>query len=601
MKQIILVLLPVLLVRQFAPTAIAATRVTVAGDVPAPQTCEVADGNPACTSDVLEACGVKAPRGNALILRGSPLRPVSTDVISSGTERGSQLTDGDVVIFRATSQRIVGESNVVVKHSGRCDIVSFSQPTISLTSLTSDGMSGGATAVRITRTTWGSASFVEVTPETTLEHGDVVDYSATKAGIAVSENFQLADLRLSQPEFRQQSELDSITNEEQSGSECPMLSIIPTSSETTTSTQELKPISLTEPIQMELIPETPSTNDENRFRQASFPGPADDTAEQLATLPATAASESGMINILFACGLLLACGLIVVGWMKTQQEQQLELNVKPFAQRALDSETGLNQEAKHLGKTSAGLQFDQKTPIANATPLVTTNLMSGESDSEMNREEASTINVQPMDVENTHCMNSFEAERNHEARDRAKMSNEALVGVNEWFGGQWQSKGDFSPADMETFCTSDADTPVEESFAAVTEVQPEPSETPVAESACEVEAVTEGWGDLEDLIQNRLPLNLQTTDLPLRISLYGRPMGPRRLRVDQAHGQIAPPHIVAAMSRQRPSEMAAAQSGPVQSEITSRTNSRKEKNSSSGVDLGRLDRALNSLQENSES
>ena len=63
---------------------------------------------------------------------------------------------------------------------------------------------------------------------------------------------------------------------------------------------------------------------------------------------------------------------------------------------------------------------------------------------------------------------------------------------------------------------------------------------------------------LEDLIQNRLPMELSETQLPLRINLFGKPEGPRRLRIDAAHSTIAPPHMASAAARAKRREPAMA-------------------------------------------
>lgn len=57
--------------------------------------------------------------------------------------------------------------------------------------------------------------------------------------------------------------------------------------------------------------------------------------------------------------------------------------------------------------------------------------------------------------------------------------------------------------------------------------------------------------DLDDLIQNRLPIDLKEIQLPLRINLFGRPAGPRRLRIDAAHTTIRAPHMVSSADRRR--------------------------------------------------
>lgn len=64
---------------------------------------------------------------------------------------------------------------------------------------------------------------------------------------------------------------------------------------------------------------------------------------------------------------------------------------------------------------------------------------------------------------------------------------------------------------------------------------------------------------LEDLIQNRLPMELTDAQLPLRVNLFGKPEGPRRLRIDAAHTEIAPPHMaMSARQNRRPQTAMAA-------------------------------------------
>ncbi|MEP3481435.1 MAG: hypothetical protein ABJZ55_19490 [Fuerstiella sp.] len=73
---------------------------------------------------------------------------------------------------------------------------------------------------------------------------------------------------------------------------------------------------------------------------------------------------------------------------------------------------------------------------------------------------------------------------------------------------------------------------------------------------------------LEDLIQNRLPMELSETHLPLRINLFGKPEGPRRLRIDAAHTTIAPPHMASSAARAKRREPAMAMNKDVQSSNT---------------------------------
>ncbi|MCH2200564.1 MAG: hypothetical protein MK102_01230 [Fuerstiella sp.] len=88
--------------------------------------------------------------------------------------------------------------------------------------------------------------------------------------------------------------------------------------------------------------------------------------------------------------------------------------------------------------------------------------------------------------------------------------------------------------------------------------------------------------DLEDLIRNRIPIDIQQADLPLRVTLFGRPLGPRRLRIDAPHTRIDTPKF-ATVSRTEGTS-------PQKSSSTSSLDQERRDGMS-------LDRALNSLNE----
>ena len=102
----------------------------------------------------------------------------------------------------------------------------------------------------------------------------------------------------------------------------------------------------------------------------------------------------------------------------------------------------------------------------------------------------------------------------------------------------------------------------------------------------EVEDQSE-MSDLEDLLQNRLPIDLCEAKLPLRIALFGTPTGPRRLRIDAAHKTVPPPHVNLTGDKRREQQTAVTASSVP--------------NQAAEVSSGGLDRALHFLQERTES
>jgi hypothetical protein len=97
-----------------------------------------------------------------------------------------------------------------------------------------------------------------------------------------------------------------------------------------------------------------------------------------------------------------------------------------------------------------------------------------------------------------------------------------------------------------------------------------------------------GFTELEDLLQNRLPIDLCEARLPLRIALFGRPAGPRRLRIDAAHTTLPAPHMNRSAERKREEAVTVSDALPAAEE------------QSTGA-LGSLDRALHQLQERTDS
>lgn len=124
------------------------------------------------------------------------------------------------------------------------------------------------------------------------------------------------------------------------------------------------------------------------------------------------------------------------------------------------------------------------------------------------------------------------------------------------------------------------------------------SAAPAVDASGESDAVaTAGsekiWEDLEDLIHNRLPVHLKQSDLPLNVTVFGKPEGPRRLRIDSAHSEISPPHM---LKRKQPAQgrpVTAASSVDQQAESESAAES-------TGSAASRFDRALNFLEEQSD-
>ena len=103
--------------------------------------------------------------------------------------------------------------------------------------------------------------------------------------------------------------------------------------------------------------------------------------------------------------------------------------------------------------------------------------------------------------------------------------------------------------------------------------------------------------DLEDLLQNRLPIDLCQVELPLRVSLFGRPAGPRRLRIDAAHSRVPAPHMNMSSERRRDESVTvSAQRSAFEMPLQEEQAGEKK----SAATSASLDRALHYLQDRTD-
>jgi hypothetical protein len=136
------------------------------------------------------------------------------------------------------------------------------------------------------------------------------------------------------------------------------------------------------------------------------------------------------------------------------------------------------------------------------------------------------------------------------------------------------------PSSGETAVQPRAEIP---SIVAVHSPSIQQSQSPITLSS-PTSAPVESCPGLDDLIENRLPMDLQQARFPLQINLFGRAAGPRHLRIDAAQPVLTGPHA---------SFQSGTKSGSKSRSVTA--------TSSATESQGRLDRALSSLEERSES
>ncbi len=308
------------------------------------------------------------------------------------------------------------------------------------------------------------------------------------------------------------------------------------------------------------------------------------------------ANAPGTWNIVFVAVLLISGLLILAGSLRPEQEN--DVMTPESAEKALSIEEGRAPvvsvpflpmaSLSDTGRRTAQVTSDSRIATEHATVPMRKHMGA----------EKSLIDV------TTHQVASASA---------------GLVSAHEWFGDDWRNNTvatSVRPLNSAVATAAPIQTPVdapsvtrtvaENSPKPVTslpslEIQPDVKMPAAGQGRADIlqsqaGAMTEGtatsenseaFTELDDLLQNRLPVDLCTARLPMRISLFGRAAGPRRLRIDAAHTKLSGPHINLAAERKR-EEPAMAPAIDIPAERHSMG------------EIGSLDRALHNLQDRND-
>lgn len=522
-------------------------QLTVAGDVQDPVTLELqgeAAGQPIFLRDLLDKAGIQGD-GSAVVLRADYYQSGGSEFVSSEMAgRGSQLSHGDIVVFHQTSgtQTSSGHIVLVVDRTPRimplADISGRLANLLGALNLTFDA----ADQIPVVRTQMGAPALRSMIPSDALAHGDVV---------------LLNQVARVDPEHVSRVFVHASG---QAVTSSPPVHVAADERIVDSSTSSPPAMGLTLPDSNPVVdvaaeeaavtgPELPSEATIER------PAAAEDAAmspELLAAVAPTAAEEavSPIWNGVFICGLLGSLTLILTGWLKTRHENRRMQEQSTEAAKTLQTP----QEIKPAPSMDTSWRTVHEIPSSS--------FMTGD----LTAEE---LPMTAADLSGISGLNKSAADR--------------LVDDQEWIGSDWRPEDRSDVVPLQSPAASAPPVPVAPKPPVpaappmdipVTHPQPaaEPEPSPI--EAADV---------LEDLIQNRIPMQLQQADLPMRVTLFGRPAGPRRLRIDAAHTQIAPPKF-AAGNRAGRGASAAARAGAV--------------TSGTGADeAASLDRALNSLHE----
>lgn len=276
---------------------------------------------------------------------------------------------------------------------------------------------------------------------------------------------------------------------------------------------------------------------------------------QIGTVTNSAGTAFNPWNLVFIGGLLLAGTLILAGTLKPEPEDDTASgNI---------AEGTKTSDARPVGAPPASYRkwTESPAPVRVAIPVPQT----AETLPTM---EAAIRTVSPVGV--------------------AK----ALVADHEWFSGDWH--GPIDSSRLSSHSTTPADDSEPASCGRNNDpVAIESSENTIVSEVASVKTISSDekrFSDLEDLLQNRLPIDRCETQLSLRMPLFGKPAGPRCLRIDAAHTTIPAPHLNRSPEKHREQTATATNTAP----------SAASPAPSSAETSGSLDRALQFLQQRTE-
>ena len=543
MARLTALLIPTLLICSVCTAHGQTFRFTVAGDVGHADTWEGSYSDPdqpVYLLDLLKKADFRG-EGNAVILRGESLQSVGCRFISTQMSTNPEpLMNGDIVILHQISRNPHLTENIVIINDSTRHVVPLSEIDNRLGNLLM------AASVRvpvnhripIIRTQKGRWKACQVRPWDVLRHGDVVQLDNAgipdnAATIRINELFRTVSDSVLPTVSEQvvQKTGQELSDQLVSGAgkigdfnlKLPPLGYGRSSSITETSRIPVLPAAVESVISQDRPHQSPNV---------SSAVPANDV---IPNGPEFYESTS-IWNGVFIFGLLGSVALILTGWLKTHSEG--------------------SAATKRRTDSKFSLQRPQQSPAPGTCSSLSDDTAESGTQPEFTTQTASLSKFRASSVERVGA--------SMVAADSSTPSEPVSTSVTGTQTEVPEQSHQIKPA-VNVPC-SDHLSPVSP-VTDRTETDKKPSSKTVY--------------DLEDMIRNRIPINVKQTDLPLRVTLFGRPAGPRRLRIDAAHTRVDKPNF-AAGSR--------VDSESPQTRSTTTAASEQERH-----DGASLDRALNSL------
>lgn len=571
----------------------------IAGDVLNPGVYDFQAGSAVTVEALLAQGGPVHPDGKIFVLRGEPKQVETLETLAQ--VRQNLLTAGDVVVFKSDVPVRLEQNHVVVLQGGAATILSF--PAFSsfsfraLATKSPELASLGSGFVDVNRPSTESAGSIAV--EEAVKHGDVIELPAPQNMPAISFATPAQAGALAMPTVPEILPAGESPNAELSLPQTAANVRPVSSSDFSLSIPDQTQAAAAETVEPDDSSLTPSIldgdpfvdieqNNERRDGQIAaaeilentatysaepLPAPLDIAAEESQAADAPTES-SGIWNGLFLLGMMFAVGLILVGWVKTQQDREDERQRNSSMRNSISGAT-------HEPVASQA----EPQPLPGLEPAMQNTLLA-ESDADTIHAITSDDSIEEdcpvLSAGQTHLQSgtndgsdfrpdSFDRDDDHQdgpGGDGPSTYGEPLIDRSETYSNEV----------AETAITEATDT-----FA-----EPLVDDTEIDWERTHEKTVANSSG-LDELLENRLPIELQKAELPLKVALYGKPAGPRKIRIDAAHTQIAAPHMA-----RRPSEARKAQ--PVA--VAAKT---QQKASSQQASESRFDNALNKLSRQEES
>jgi hypothetical protein len=582
--------------QQWGRNILMAAEVTVIGDVEHCQTFSVPTGSAWTVRQTVGRAGLLSESANVTIIRSSQDRAQWTQLISSAsTDTGGFVENGDVLVVQAMSPlTATAGKNAALRTDAGVIVVSLEQDGVAIGDVLqqTDSLPLADKQLKVICRFQGQQPIINAELHHKIAHGDVISISqrglnaiegfgpmvpavsewtsgnvtamrdlSIEASLPQNENLLLDDNLVAPPIQFPASPENSVFRLDQESQSLAAADVLDVPASDDADSQESSAVLSARTISRsdDVVSPESVTNAISFASESSTVAPVAPQEIQIGAVANSQTSAFNPWNIVFIGGLLLAGTFILAGTLKPEPDDNTEFS--NATARATDLVIGKTKQ-----KASAGSVPQE---VALPAPVL---------------ESAAADNSKP-------ATQIVAAER----------PAKSLVANHEWFSGDLDR-----PVASSSAASNQQSRAVEAKVAQRIKESNHVSSSMVAESAIPApEAIVDKTGAvvantddrsyaaLDDLLYNRLPIELCEAQLPLRIALFGKPAGPRRLRIDAAHSAIPAPHINKTTDKRREQPIQAVVAAPLRTPDLPLT--------SDAETSGSLDRALHFLQERTES